>query len=230
MLQAAGSLEAEVVSQYVWGARTGHRDELILRDRIAESRSSDTALNERLWSLMDYYDPTSVVDTEGAVVERYRFSAFGLRTVLAPDFIPRAVSDYEWDFGFKGQFLDLDTGYYNYGYRYYSPELGRWLSRDPIGERGGINLYAIASNTPNNRLDYLGLIDDLCCVKSLQVRFVRHLLGFDNNSSSSQFVRHIQHVFVIKAELELSGTKKPLINGKFVAARLGRVLKLVPEG
>ncbi|WP_425606517.1 RHS repeat-associated core domain-containing protein [Prosthecobacter fusiformis] len=28
----------------------------------------------------------------------------------------------------------LSSGYYNYGYRYYSPELGRWLSRDPIGE------------------------------------------------------------------------------------------------
>jgi RHS repeat-associated protein len=163
MLQAAGSLEAEVVSQYVWGARTGHRDELILRDRIAESSgsasvSSAPSLNERLWSLMDYYDPTSVVDTEGAVVERYRFSAFGLRTVLAPDFIPRAVSDYEWDFGFKGQFLDLDTGYYNYGYRDYSAELGRWLSRDPIGEQGGVNLYGMAGNDLVNRFDLLGLL------------------------------------------------------------------------
>jgi hypothetical protein len=46
-----------------------------------------------------------------------------------------------------------------YGYRYYSPELGRWLSRDPIGERGGINLYGMVGNNPVNWWDYLGLSD-----------------------------------------------------------------------
>jgi uncharacterized protein RhaS with RHS repeats len=44
-----------------------------------------------------------------------------------------------------------------YGYRYYNPELGRWLSRDPIRERGGLNLYGFADNHPVGRLDYLGL-------------------------------------------------------------------------
>src|SRR5690606_13811630 len=74
--------EAQVVTQHVWGARPGHRDELILRDRATAagtSSGSDEPLDERLWCLMDYYDPTAIVDNEGAVVERYRFSAFGLR-------------------------------------------------------------------------------------------------------------------------------------------------------
>ena len=43
-----------------------------------------------------------------------------------------------------------------YNYRYYSTALGRWLSRDPIGERGGWNLYGMVSNNPVNLWDYLG--------------------------------------------------------------------------
>jgi hypothetical protein len=48
-----------------------------------------------------------------------------------------------------------------YGYRYYDPATGRWPSRDPIEERGGINLYGFVGNSPLNRWDYLGLED--CC-------------------------------------------------------------------
>lgn len=44
-----------------------------------------------------------------------------------------------------------------FGYRYYSPRLGRWLSRDPMGEAGGLNLYAYCGNDPVNRHDYLGM-------------------------------------------------------------------------
>jgi len=46
-----------------------------------------------------------------------------------------------------------------YGYRYYDPATGRWPSRDPIGERGGINLYGFVGNDGLNNLDTLGLIE-----------------------------------------------------------------------
>ncbi|MBC2594874.1 hypothetical protein H5P28_11450 [Ruficoccus amylovorans] len=42
---------------------------------------------------------------------------------------------------------------------YYMAQQGRWLSRDPIGEKGGKNLYAMVDNDAVNRLDYLGLFD-----------------------------------------------------------------------
>jgi hypothetical protein len=41
--------------------------------------------------------------------------------------------------------------------RWYSPSTGRWLSRDPIGEWGGVNNYALAGNSPVNAFDLLGL-------------------------------------------------------------------------
>jgi RHS repeat-associated protein len=44
-----------------------------------------------------------------------------------------------------------------YGYRYYDPVIGRWPSRDPIGEIGGMNLYGFMGNDGVNKLDYLGL-------------------------------------------------------------------------
>jgi len=43
-----------------------------------------------------------------------------------------------------------------YGYRYYDPLTGRWPSRDPIGERGGVNLYGFLGNDAIDRLDVLG--------------------------------------------------------------------------
>ena len=152
------SAGGDVGMQYVWGARPNHRDELILRDR---DTSGDGVLDERLYCLMDYYDPTSIVDTNGDVVERYRFSAFGIRTVFSATWTERSASSFEFDFGFHGQFLDEESGYYDYGYRYYSPELGRWLNRDPIAEDGGNNLYLTSLNQLINTNDTLGLTDFL---------------------------------------------------------------------
>jgi RHS repeat-associated protein len=55
------------------------------------------------------------------------------------------------------------TGVTDYGYRYYDPVTGRWPSRDPIGEEGGINLYGFVGNDGINWLDILGLIELAKC-------------------------------------------------------------------
>ncbi|MCP5540166.1 MAG: hypothetical protein H7A52_08510 [Akkermansiaceae bacterium] len=143
-----------VRAQYLWGVRPGHRDELILRDRDTDGNGT---LDERLYCLMDYYNPTAVLNSAGEVRERYAWSAFGLRRVMEADWTARSSSAYGFDFGFHGQFLDGETGYYDYGYRYYSAEIGRWLSRDPVAERGGTNLYAGMSNRAVNSNDFRGM-------------------------------------------------------------------------
>jgi RHS repeat-associated protein len=109
------------------------------------------------YALHDYYNVTAITDIGGAVVERYGYSAFGDTRYMTPGFVDRTGSFYEWDLLFKAQFRDEETGYYNYGYRYYVALLGRWINRDPIEEKGGINLYAFTGNNPANHTDHLGL-------------------------------------------------------------------------
>ena len=147
---------------YLWGERPGHRDELVLRDRDTDDNGT---LDERLYATMDYFNGTAVLNSSGAVQERYAYSAFGVRRIMAADFSPRSSSSYAWDFGFQGQFRDVETGWYNYGYRFYVPELGRWINRDPIGELGWGNVYSFIRNDTQNKSDYLGLCsaDVSCC-------------------------------------------------------------------
>jgi RHS repeat-associated protein len=142
---------------YLWGERPGHRDELVLRDRDTDGNGT---LDERLYATMDYFNGTAILNTSGTVLERYAYSAFGQRRIMAADFSPRSTSGYAWDFGFQGQFRDVETGWSNYGYRVYVPLVGTWINRDPIGETGGDNLYMFVRNRSVNILDYLGLADE----------------------------------------------------------------------
>ncbi|MCF7855854.1 MAG: hypothetical protein K9N51_13730 [Candidatus Pacebacteria bacterium] len=71
---------------------------------------------------------TEYVNSSGAVVAHYEYDTFGNTIAqsgpLADTFAHR----------FSTKYLDAETGLYYYGYRYYSPELGRWPSRDPLGD------------------------------------------------------------------------------------------------
>ena len=61
--------------------------------------------------------------------------------------------------GYTGRELDSETGLYYYRARYYDPEIGRFLSEDPLGFEAGVNFYAYVSNNPINRKDPSGLFD-----------------------------------------------------------------------
>lgn len=55
--------------------------------------------------------------------------------------------------------------------RWYDPETGRWLSPDPIGLAGGLNLYCFCGNDPVNRTDPSGLCSELKGVAKAGVAF-----------------------------------------------------------
>src|SRR5439155_16098833 len=60
---------------------------------------------------------------------------------------------------FSTKYTDDETDFVYYGYRYYNPSTGRWLSTDPVGEKAGPNLYGFVSNSPIYRWDSFGLAD-----------------------------------------------------------------------
>jgi len=65
---------------------------------------------------------------------------------------PRREKAYGYDKTASGMFF--------YGFRYYDPVTGRWPSRDPIGEWGGLNIYTFSRNNPIDLWDYLGMCAD----------------------------------------------------------------------
>ncbi len=65
----------------------------------------------------------------------------------------------DFNYRFSSEYLDIETGLVYYNFRYYSPDLGRWCSRDPMGEFGGMNLYWMVGNNLVKRWDWLGLVD-----------------------------------------------------------------------
>ncbi len=89
---------------------------------------------------------------DAPVVEaKYDYAGFG-------EINRRTGPKANWNpFQFSSKFCDVETGFSYYGYRYYNPIHGRWISRDPIGEAGGSNLYRFVDNDPINNWDYLGL-------------------------------------------------------------------------
>ena len=66
------------------------------------------------------------------------------------------------DFGFTGHQFDRATGLGLTWFRGYDPNLGRWLSKDPIGMLGGINLYGYVANRPVDLIDPEGLHGQQC--------------------------------------------------------------------
>ena len=90
-----------------------------------------------------------LTDRTGRVVWAADYDAFG-RAQVSP------TSTLTFNPRLPGQYFDVETGlHYNFR-RTYDPEIGRYLTEDPIGLEGGINLYAYVNGDPVNRMDPTG--------------------------------------------------------------------------
>lgn len=92
---------------------------------------------------------TDVTDAAGAPQAAYAYDPWGRRTKLSGGF--------DADFGFAGYYQHAPSALGLAPLRGYDANLGRWLNRDPIGEAGGVNLYAYVGNRPLSAVDPLGL-------------------------------------------------------------------------
>jgi RHS repeat-associated protein len=105
------------------------------------------------------FNVTAVVNTSGTVLERYAYTPYGELTVMNASFSPISASTIGNSYTFTGREFDAETGLFHYRNRYYHAQLGRFLSRDPIGYAGSQwNLYEYVSSDPLSGLDPLGLV------------------------------------------------------------------------
>ena len=87
------------------------------------------------------------------MVQQYRYDAYGnIVSVLDPNF--------EQPYAFTGREWDAESGLYFYRARYYDPEVGRFVSSDPIGLAGGLNAYGYVLGNPVKLFDPFGLEPD----------------------------------------------------------------------
>jgi RHS repeat-associated protein len=94
------------------------------------------------------------LNSTGQVTAHFEYDPFG-NTVVNTD------TSNLFTYRFSTKPISIATGLYYYGYRYYDPMTGRWPSRDPIEENGGVNLYVFVRNNSVNLVDKLGLAS--CC-------------------------------------------------------------------
>jgi RHS repeat-associated protein len=90
------------------------------------------------------------LDETGVLAGHFEYDPFG-KAVVELD------TEGIFSYRFSTKPIDVATGLYYYGYRYYDPVSGRWPSRDPIEEKGGVNLYGFWKNDTINGWDVLGL-------------------------------------------------------------------------
>jgi len=97
---------------------------------------------------------TAITDGSKEVKALYEYDAFG-------NIITKAGTLAN-DFTFSTQFAYGASGWSMYMFRNYSPRLGRWTQRDPLGLAAGLNLYTFSDNDPCNRIDVLGTFSLSC--------------------------------------------------------------------
>jgi RHS repeat-associated protein len=108
-----------------------------------------------------------VADATGKLQGQYDYDAWGNSVVVK--------GNMQFDFGYTGHYFHQPSGLNLARYRAYSPTLGRWISRDPLGERAGINLYGYVFNNPVKWVDPLGLYFQAGCFGNQD--FLQELYG-----------------------------------------------------
>jgi RHS repeat-associated protein len=162
----------ESINRYTDGGLTEQVQYVRDRSQVYQERSSANGTSDYIWGA-DYgggvggllglkrgaaayhylYDGkgnvTGIIDAAQAPASGYSYDPFGL--------LLQKTGSLEQPFRFSTKPFDEQTGLSYFGYRHYSPAIGRWMTRDPLGPQGGLNLYGFSGNNPVNRFDPNGL-------------------------------------------------------------------------
>ena len=122
---------------------------------------------------------SDLVAPDGSIAAHYEYSSFG-KVVMATSGVqsdglpPHLLNPYR----FSSECHDDTLGLVYYNYRHYNPADGRWLGRDPVEEKGGMNVFGYVLNDPINRSEIKGTISWPLAISifaiGLEALIVRH--------------------------------------------------------
>ena len=138
--------QGNIIASYVWGDGI---DKLLAVTIGGVTYYPLTDIQGTVWGY---------VDSQNNIVAHWQYDAWG--NVLSGEMGPSAAVLATLRYRFQGREWSAATGLINFRMRWYDAETGRWLSKDPIGLNGGLNLYAFCADDPANKKDPLGLCDN----------------------------------------------------------------------
>lgn len=140
--------DSNIVKTYVWDPTAGQASR-----PFAMITSDDTYF----YTHDANKNVTELTTASGLIAAHYEYSPFGALTNVT------GVLANTNPFTFSSEYLDAELGIIYYNYRHYNPAVGKWISRDPIEEKGGYNLYAMVRNNVIKYNDILGkgILDDI---------------------------------------------------------------------
>jgi RHS repeat-associated protein len=169
--------------EFIWGDSNRFLEPIVMIKYTSGVATPFHYLHDVLGSVI------GLTNAAGDLVERYTYDPYG-RTFIESWITniggsggawsvntvgPRTYSFYGNPFMWTGQRYDASVGTYHFWARTYSPILGRWLGRDPIGYTDGINLYEFVISNPISFVDPSGLRLRVSGNKNMRERFERML-------------------------------------------------------
>jgi RHS repeat-associated protein len=194
-------------------------DAMIARDRDTDANGT---LDERLYVTHDAnFNVTGLVNTSGAVVERYVYDTYGAATVLNGNWTVLGGSVYAWQYLHQGGRVDGVSGLVHFRNRDYSVTLGRWATMDPIRYTAGdVDLYRALANNPIKHIDPTGELLPLIIV----VIVVGGAFVGGSGYANAPTTPSEQYVGLVEAETVAEGTA---VGGVYGLA-IGLTIELIP--
>ena len=142
--QVIADLDANgnVLRSYIWDSGI---DRLLAVKIGSRTYTAHTDVQGTVWAFSD---------EQGNAAAVFGYDAWG--NVVSCTYAPGAEALAGVRYGFQGREHSRLTGFVHFRMRWYDPVTGRWLSKDPIGLSGGLNLYCFCRDCPSVMIDPIG--------------------------------------------------------------------------
>jgi RHS repeat-associated protein len=166
------------------------------------ARSSGYSSSTGNWSTHYFYhadgngNVTYLADATQALAASYRYDPFG--SLISSSGTLAAGNVYR----FSSKEVHANSGMYYYGFRFYDPNLQRWINRDPIQENGGFNLYTFLDQDPVGGADAFGLAPrDVRVILRLSREFNKDLNEQGKRLSNGQLNNIVSSAEMLRAKV-----------------------------